>query len=174
MYLRWAYFLLARSRTRFARPRRDLPSRQCRTAMSENAALLLMKQLKELKKHPVEGFSAGLKDDDNPFVWEIMIMGPPDTPGAHTQATRHTHTDAEIPAPRVRPLNRVVGRASADEGGFFQAEMVFPHEYPNHPPKLKFTSDFYHPNVYTDGTVCISILHPPGGDAPAIDHTSRR
>ena len=43
------------------------------------SALLLMKQLKDLNKRPVEGFSAGLKDDDDPFVWEIMIMGPPDT-----------------------------------------------------------------------------------------------
>jgi ubiquitin-conjugating enzyme E2 G1 len=34
----------------------------------------------ELKKHPVEGFSAGLADDENVFIWEIMIMGPPETP----------------------------------------------------------------------------------------------
>ncbi len=48
--------------------------------MSDNASLLLLKQLKDLRKNPVEGFSAGLRDDDNPFIWEIMIMGPPDTP----------------------------------------------------------------------------------------------
>lgn len=37
--------------------------------------------------------------------------------------------------------------------------MSFPDDYPYNPPKLKFISDFWHPNVYKDGTVCISILH---------------
>lgn len=29
----------------------------------------------ELRKHPVDGFSAGLVDDDNLLEWDIMIMG---------------------------------------------------------------------------------------------------
>jgi hypothetical protein len=29
----------------------------------------------ELRKNPVEGFSAGLVDDDNIFEWEITIFG---------------------------------------------------------------------------------------------------
>lgn len=32
----------------------------------------------ELQKNPVEGFSAGL-EDDNIFKWEVMIVGPTDT-----------------------------------------------------------------------------------------------
>jgi ubiquitin-conjugating enzyme E2 G1 len=43
------------------------------------AALLLRKQLAELNKNPVEGFSAGLIDDEDIFRWEVMIIGPPDT-----------------------------------------------------------------------------------------------
>ncbi len=43
------------------------------------AALLLRKQLQQLKKHPVDGFSAGLVDDSNIFEWEVLIVGPPDT-----------------------------------------------------------------------------------------------
>ena len=105
------------------------------------SALLLMKQLKDLNKRPVEGFSAGLKDDDDPFVWEIMIMGPPDTPY---------------------------------EGGFFQAEMNFPKEYPNMPPTLRFISDIVHPNVYPDGKVCMSILHPPGEDQYGYESAAER
>ena len=34
----------------------------------------------DLNKNPVEGFSAGLMDESDPFKWEIMIMGPGDTP----------------------------------------------------------------------------------------------
>ena len=33
----------------------------------------------ELQKKPVDGFSAGLVDDDDIYKWEVLIMGPPDT-----------------------------------------------------------------------------------------------
>lgn len=39
-------------------------------------AVLLMS---ELQKKPVDGFSAGLVDDDDIYKWEVLIMGPPDT-----------------------------------------------------------------------------------------------
>jgi ubiquitin-conjugating enzyme E2 G1 len=47
--------------------------------MSDQAVLLLRKQLKELSRNPIEGFSAGLVDDSNVFEWQITVMGPPDT-----------------------------------------------------------------------------------------------
>ena len=50
------------------------------------------------------------------------------------------------------------------EGGFFKARLVFPKDFPNMPPTMTFTSEMWHPNVYEDGRVCISILHPPGED----------
>ena len=37
------------------------------------AALLLRKQLAELNKNPVEGFSAGLIDDEDIFRWEVSV-----------------------------------------------------------------------------------------------------
>ena len=37
--------------------------------------------------------------------------------------------------------------------------MTFPKEYPNRPPELNFITNLYHPNIYKDGRVCISILH---------------
>lgn len=33
----------------------------------------------ELNKNPVEGFSAGLIDENDIFRWEVLIIGPPDT-----------------------------------------------------------------------------------------------
>jgi len=50
------------------------------------------------------------------------------------------------------------------EGGIFQLAMKFPNDYPMSPPVVSFISSFWHPNVYPDGKVCISILHPPGHD----------
>ena len=41
-------------------------------------------------------------------------------------------------------------------------------EYPSKPPKVKFPSGFYHPNVYPSGTVCLSILNEEQDWRPAI------
>ena len=51
------------------------------------------------------------------------------------------------------------------EGGFFKTLLKFPDDYPNNPPEMKFVTEMWHPNIYPDGKVCISILHPPGEDA---------
>ena len=50
------------------------------------------------------------------------------------------------------------------EGGFFKAILKFPEDYPSNPPEMKFLTEMWHPNIYPDGRVCISILHPPGTD----------
>ena len=50
------------------------------------------------------------------------------------------------------------------EEGMFKATLEFPQDFPNNPPVMRFVSDMWHPNVYEDGVVCISILHPPGDD----------
>ncbi|VEN42710.1 unnamed protein product [Callosobruchus maculatus] len=91
--------------------------------MSEpQSALLLRKQLAELNKNPVEGFSAGLIDDNDIYRWEVLIIGPPDTL----------------------------------------------------PPKMKFVTEIWHPNIDKNGDVCISILHEPGDDKFGYEKASER
>ncbi|KAG2200255.1 hypothetical protein INT46_009232 [Mucor plumbeus] len=94
----------------------------------------------DLQKNPVEGFSAGLVDD-NIYEWEILVIGSQDT---------------------------------LYEGGFFKAKLSFPISYPIDPPTMTFLTEMYHPNVYPDGTVCISILHPPGDDKYGYEQASER
>jgi len=60
------------------------------------------------------------------------------------------------------------------EGGLFKAHLTFPESYPQQPPKMRFTSKMWHPNVHNDGTVCISILHAPGEDKYGYEHASER
>lgn len=43
------------------------------------SALLLLKQLRELNRHPVEGISAGLIEESNPYAWTVILVGPADT-----------------------------------------------------------------------------------------------
>ena len=33
----------------------------------------------ELNKDPVEGFSAGLIEENDLYRWEVLVIGPPDT-----------------------------------------------------------------------------------------------
>ena len=49
------------------------------------------------------------------------------------------------------------------KGCIIKFEMIFPKDYPNNPPTVNFITKIFHPNIYTDGKVCISILHA-GGD----------
>lgn len=108
---------------------------------SNQSSLLLRKQLMELKKKPVDGFSAGLVNDDDIYNWEVVILGPQDT---------------------------------LYEGGCFKALMYFPRDYPIRPPKLRFTTPIWHPNIDKNGNVCISILHAPGDDEFGYEKASER
>ena len=46
------------------------------------------------------------------------------------------------------------------------ATITFTADYPDKPPKVKFLpiagEPLFHPNVYTDGGVCLSIINPEG------------
>ena len=60
------------------------------------------------------------------------------------------------------------------EDGVFIARLTFPQDYPLNPPKMKFLSKIFHPNIYPDGRVCISILHAPGDDPLGYEKSSER
>ena len=46
----------------------------------------------------------------------------------------------------------------------FLKQNLFPFDFPNKPPTMRFISPMWHPNIFSNGCVCISILHPPGRD----------
>jgi len=45
------------------------------------------------------------------------------------------------------------------EHGMFGGYIDFPKTYPIKPPQVTFNTNIFHPNVYVDGKVCITILH---------------
>ncbi|XP_065573510.1 ubiquitin-conjugating enzyme E2 R2-like isoform X1 [Artemia franciscana] len=50
------------------------------------------------------------------------------------------------------------------QGGYFKVVVKFPADYPYSPPHVRFVTKLWHPNVYENGDLCISILHPPVDD----------
>lgn len=59
-------------------------------------------------------------------------------------------------------------------GGYYKAVMKFPKNYPYEPPDFRFTRTLWHPNVYPDGRLCISILHRPGDDVMSGESAGER
>jgi ubiquitin-conjugating enzyme E2 A len=44
------------------------------------------------------------------------------------------------------------------EGGIYGLQLVFDGSYPDTPPTARFVCDMFHPNIYTDGSLCMDVL----------------
>ncbi|KAJ3216826.1 Ubiquitin-conjugating enzyme E2 4 [Dinochytrium kinnereticum] len=53
-------------------------------------------------------------------------------------------------------------------GGVFFLSIHFPTDYPFKPPKLNFTTRIYHPNINSNGSICLDILRDQWSPALTI------
>ncbi|XP_063789148.1 ubiquitin-conjugating enzyme E2 G2 isoform X1 [Pseudophryne corroboree] len=128
--------------------------------MAGTALKRLMAEYKQLTLNPPEGIVAGPINEENFFEWEALIM-------------RTGYVIGEC-----KTLARKTGQKGPEdtcfECGVFPAILSFPLDYPLSPPKMRFTCEMFHPNIYPDGRVCISILHAPGDDPMGYESSAER
>ncbi|CAC5373279.1 UBC4 [Mytilus edulis] len=54
------------------------------------------------------------------------------------------------------------------QGGVFFLTIHFPTDYPFKPPKVSFTTKIYHPNINSNGSICLDILRSQWSPALTI------
>ncbi|KAJ2891628.1 Ubiquitin-conjugating enzyme E2 4, partial [Coemansia aciculifera] len=68
------------------------------------------------------------------------------------------HWQATIIGPELSPF----------AGGVFFLSIHFPTDYPFKPPKVNFTTRIYHPNINSNGSICLDILRDQWSPALTI------
>uniref|UniRef100_A0A8C2NZT4 UBC core domain-containing protein n=1 Tax=Capra hircus TaxID=9925 RepID=A0A8C2NZT4_CAPHI len=140
--------------------------------MAGTALKRLMAEYKQLTLNPPEGIVAGPMNEENFFEWEALIirwLGPV-MPISFLWGSAFGR---RMTSPSVFVSNRGP-EDTCFEFGVFPAILSFPLDYPLSPPKMRFTCEMFHPNIYPDGRVCISILHAPGDDPMGYESSAER
>ena len=76
------------------------------------------------------------------------------------------------PEQPLKLAGRITGPpATPFEEGEFEVEIDLPSRYPFEPPKLRFISPIYHPNIDSAGRICLSTLTmpPKGSWTPSLN-----
>jgi len=80
---------------------------------------------------------------------------------AWPKGDRLDHLEAQMQGPENSPY----------ENGIFTLDIVVPERYPFEPPKVKFLTKIYHPNIDDGGRICLDTLkmEPKGAWTPSLN-----
>ena len=73
---------------------------------------------------------------------------PPNCSAGPVDEKDYYHWQATLMGPEDSPFT----------GGVFFLNIHFPTDYPFKPPKCQFTTRIYHPNINSNGSICLDIL----------------
>ncbi|OEL15228.1 Ubiquitin-conjugating enzyme E2 28 [Dichanthelium oligosanthes] len=126
----------------------------------------IIKELKDLQRDPPTSCSAGPVSDDM-FHWQATIMGPSDSPysGGVFLVTIHFPPDYPFKPPKVLALllhlwlnfaehNVIKSEMRIDDGGDELNEWKTTNEM----KQVAFKTKVFHPNINSNGNICLDIL----------------
>ncbi|KAM4732616.1 ubiquitin-conjugating enzyme E2 D2-like isoform 1-T1 [Anableps anableps] len=120
----------------------------------------ISKELTDLSRDPPAQCSAGPVGEDM-FHWQATIMGPPDSPyqGGVFFLTIHFPTDYPFKPPKVSdPARRLLPSGSL---------LVLIRSICSS-VQVAFTTRIYHPNINSNGSICLDILRSQWSPALTI------
>ncbi|XP_065189660.1 uncharacterized protein LOC135820271 [Sycon ciliatum] len=79
-----------------------------------------------------------------------LCKNAPDDCSAGPDGDNMMHWQATIAGPDDTPY----------EDGLFYVSIDFSDDYPFQPPKVLFTTKIYHPNIKSNGSICLDIVDP--------------
>nr|CAD7589002.1 unnamed protein product [Timema genevievae] len=97
---------------------------------------------------------------------QLVGFGP--LQGKVFMSVRNSKTWAGILRHNVLPGQSGMTPDSPYQGGVFFLTIHFPTDYPFKPPKVAFTTRIYHPNINSNGSICLDILRSQWSPALTI------
>jgi len=91
-------------------------------------------------------------------IRSVYFSDPPSSCSAGPIGDDLFHWQATIMGPSDSPYS----------GGVFFLAIHFPTDYPFKPPKVNFTTRIYHPNINSNGSICLDILRDQWSPALTI------